>query len=423
MIGTKYLKQMNNYEKPFSRYWDFTDFIYISARRYIRNAGEWKWTSILDSKGFPFKPAIKDVIFQLYDKTISYSDRDSSITLCESKGFTASPMYFSIVHHAGGSVYTYTRKYLSIAEALGQVGGLRSTLVLLSWLLYKLIGKGSRDRALVEGVFNLKIKDKGCLDCACCQKKKKKNKKKTNGVDSAEDNADNDQMVTDSKTASYVHKSLKRTLDISNIVRELSLLKLIGLSLISATKYRLAPWAILNSDVHDIKAAKLAKEQAKRRKSSGSDKIKSPNARRPSDEQRPPFAQPLDPSGYAEAPSLDPGHDDPHDTTEVDQVEAQAVEQLQILQKKELSRKEVFEELSNTVKYLQSMHAAHDQEHILEDPSSPEMMQQRKYSDDEHSRGDLKLEEKILLLCVSLFGIDGIFHGDHLSSEGNPPGA
>ena len=331
--------------------------------------------------------------------------------------------FFKFYYAADGKLLSRERKYLSIAEALGQVGGLRSTLVLLSWLLYKLIGKGSRDRALVEGVFNLKIKDKGCLDCACCQKKKKKNKKKTNGVDSAEDNADNDQMVTDSKTASYVHKSLKRTLDISNIVRELSLLKLIGLSLISATKYRLAPWAILNSDVHDIKAAKLAKEQAKRRKSSGSDKIKSPNARRPSDEQRPPFAQPLDPSGYAEAPSLDPGHDDPHDTTEVDQVEAQAVEQLQILQKKELSRKEVFEELSNTVKYLQSMHAAHDQEHILEDPSSPEMMQQRKYSDDEHSRGDLKLEEKILLLCVSLFGIDGIFHGDHLSSEGNPPGA
>jgi len=244
MVKIDYVDKYADYSKPIRYLWNLDDVFYFSKSHEQRIRTFLKRTEIYNSRGFPYGN----------DMVLSYAnegnqkrlliDRVNTNTSCQEGGLCS--WYLSFVTTSTGTVDKITRNYTSFPDVLGSIGGFRSVLMILVLFIYKYSNNGSEEATLVEAVFGIKVPKAYNLGCCHCKKKIKDEESEIVGLSRGK--------------VKEAYNCIMQVMDIGNVFRELCTVKMLGMMMIDTKQHVLAPWAVLNSHLLDMRDKESANQ-------------------------------------------------------------------------------------------------------------------------------------------------------------------
>ena len=149
---------LNNFENPVTTLISADDYFTIDPSQqqyYISTLAQYK---IIDSKGFLLPETVSKVYSQIEQMQPTNKirlDEKTHCTLQELDSFECQA-YVTLSFQSGGQKYTIHRKYKSLLETIGDIGGINEITLFVAGMIYYLFHKVAVKKFLVWQVFQFK---------------------------------------------------------------------------------------------------------------------------------------------------------------------------------------------------------------------------------------------------------------------------
>ena len=206
-----------------------------------------KPNEMIDYRGFFPTWTASAKIFDIKDTFFNVADRPTASTTCapaDIKDVEKCPSYLEYIIQSSGHLMVVNRKYKTLSETFGELGGVNSVVLMVFLIGYLIYNIQIRKQVLLDQVYrglihaaeaNRRSRDKNETDGTgrfCCSKKTK-----------------DEQYIHELKNAAS--RNIMQSLDVINIVREINNLKLLTTYLLSDHHILLSPVLSVKMDTAD----------------------------------------------------------------------------------------------------------------------------------------------------------------------------
>ena len=246
-----------NLEKPFTRTVDADSLYYITPAISQKYNVRLKSNEVTDYRGFIPAWTTRAKFFDIKDTFFNVAARPTASTTCASadiKDIDKCPSYLEYIIQSSGHVMVVNRKYKTLSETFGELGGVNSVVFMVFLIGYLIYNIQIRKQVLLDQVYGGliraakanrrsrdKIKKEG-RNRFCCGKKTK-----------------DDQYIDELKNAAF--KNIEESLDVINIVREMNNLRILTTYLLSDHHILLSPVLSVNMESTNGSASVLPLSQ------------------------------------------------------------------------------------------------------------------------------------------------------------------
>jgi hypothetical protein len=148
--------QMSNFEKPFQKTANADNYFYINPSQAQMNQVNLRKNIARDYIGLLPKWTQTETFFDIRDIQPIFLERDTSILSCapqDLENWILCPAYYYYVLKSSGTTVRVGRRYKTIFETFGEIGGVNGVLYMVLALIYARINNRSRDRYLISKTF------------------------------------------------------------------------------------------------------------------------------------------------------------------------------------------------------------------------------------------------------------------------------
>jgi hypothetical protein len=229
----------SNLETPFTQNLEADFFYYISPKSTQIYNVRIKYSEIYDLLGFIPEWYQKVDFYDFKDSIYNIGDRDSGITTCTAESIDSStdcPSYFDYVLQSSGYVNTYNRRYKTLSEIFGEIGGVNCAVLLSFTMVYFFYNRVVRERLILHRVYGGLLKRGSLAHLDATGKNDVTNNKSSNKQRCFGGETSQLQLLEDAALDTMVD-----SLNVVNIVREMSYVKILVNHLLEDHHKVLAP--------------------------------------------------------------------------------------------------------------------------------------------------------------------------------------
>lgn len=244
---------LTNFKNPVTYAASADDFYLMNPSTTQRYMNKLSSTQILDERGFLLGESTRTKFTQVENTIASSFDRNRSIIRCVPQDlvFDRCYPYFMFEMMSGGNIVSIRRKFGTLLSTVGDIGGVKEFIYLLSFLVYAWYNNMAKKHQLVKSVF--KIYDpkhrKSWRACGCLKKNKEFNPKYP--INQAEP-----------EVIDRAYDIIKKSLDVVTIAKEIGTVRFMAHFLLKDYHRVLIPLVALNIGLNKQEAFKQMKKEA-----------------------------------------------------------------------------------------------------------------------------------------------------------------